>query len=56
MTESSFGRRFHALKYLKLDIFGFFIFLEFIINLKAPSQELVENHQFNVLFHVFHKF
>lgn len=45
MTKSSFGHRFHDPKYIEV---GFF-FLEFILNLRAPSQKIVERHQFDVI-------
>ena len=47
MVESSFGCRFHDLKYFEVDIF--YIFLEFIICWRASSQNFVENYQFNVI-------
>ena len=51
MVEFSFGRRFHDLNYFEVGIF--FIFLEFIIYLRASSQNFVENHQFNVILSYF---
>ena len=42
MAKYGFGRRFHELKYFKVT-FNFFIFLEFIINLRASLQKFVEN-------------
>ena len=44
IVECGSGRKFHDLNYFKV---GFFvIFLEFIISLRASSQNIVENHQF----------
>ena len=51
MAKSGFGRRFHDLKYFEVGFF--FIFLEFIINLRAPLQKFVEKHQFNVILSYF---
>ena len=44
MIKFGFGRRFHDINYFEVMIF--YIFLEFIISLKASSQNFVENHQF----------
>ena len=51
MIESGFGSRFHDLNYFEVGIF--FYSLEFIIYLRAPSQNFVENHQINVIFSIF---
>ena len=37
MTNFDFGRRFHDLKYFEVGTF--FMFIEFIINLRAPIQK-----------------
>ena len=42
MATYGFGRRFHDLEYLEVGIY--FIGLEFIINLRAPLQNLVGKH------------
>ena len=47
MLESDCGHRFHNLKLLKLDFL--FIFLEFIIHLRASSHKFVESHPFYVI-------
>ena len=47
MANSCFGCRFHDLEYFEVGII--FIFLEFIINLRAPLQKFVEKHQFHVM-------
>ena len=48
MVNYCFGRRFHDLKYFEVGIF-FFMFLEFIINLKVPLWYFLEKHQFHVI-------
>ena len=45
MAKFGVGRRFHDLKIFWCWIF-FFIFLEFIIHLRATLQKFVEKHQF----------
>ena len=47
MAEFGFGRRSHDLDYYEIGFF--FIFLEFVMYLRASSQNLVENHQLNVI-------
>ena len=51
MAKYGFGRRFHDLKYFEVGFF--FIFLEFIINLRATLQNFVEKYQFNVILSCF---
>jgi hypothetical protein len=52
MVESGFGRLdFMTLIILNLEIS--FIFLEFVICLRASSQNFMENHQFNVILSYF---
>ena len=46
---------FMTLTVLKLD-FLIYIFLEFIIYLRASSQNFVENHQLNVNYHILNNF
>ena len=49
MAKSHFMDRFHDLKYFEVG-FYFFIFLQFIINLRALSQKkIVEKHQCNAI-------
>ena len=45
MANSSFERKLHDLKYFEVGFF-FFIFLEFIVNLRAQLQKVLEKHQF----------
>ena len=47
MANSSFGHRFHDLKYFEVGFFS--IFLEFIINLRENSQRFFERNQFNII-------
>ena len=47
MVDSRFGRRLHDLEYFEARFF--FIFLEFIINLRASIQKIVEKHQYSVI-------
>ena len=54
MPKFGFGCRFYHLKYFEVGIF--FIFLEFIINLRATMQKFVENHQFNIILSYFKQF
>ena len=51
MIEYGFGCRFHDLNYSEVGIR--FMFLEFIIYLRASSQNFVENHQFTVILSYF---
>ena len=46
MVEFFFQCTFHDLNYLEVGFL--FIFLDFIIYLRASSHNFVENHQFNV--------
>ena len=47
MVESDFGCRFHDPNYF--EVINFFLFLEFIIYLRASPHNFVKNHQFNVI-------
>jgi hypothetical protein len=49
MVESRFGRRCHDLKYFEAGVSN--ISLDFIIHFRASSQNFVENHYFNVIYH-----
>ena len=51
MVEFRFEHIFHDLNYFELEFF--FLFLEFIIYLRASSQNFVENHQLNVNLSIF---
>ena len=51
MAKSSFGRRFHDLKYFE-DGF-FFISFKFIIYLRSTLQNFVEKYQFSVILSCF---
>ena len=51
MAKFGFGRRFHDIKYFEVGFI--FMFLEFIINLRATLQKFVEKHQFNVILSCF---
>ena len=42
MAKTSFKRRFHDLKYF--DVGFYFIYLEFIINLRSSLQKFVEKN------------
>jgi hypothetical protein len=53
MANFGFGCRFYELEYVEARIF--FIFLEFIINLRAPLQNILEKHLFNVILTCFKK-
>ena len=43
MVDFGFGRRFHDLKYFEVGFILFFIFLQFIIKLRATFQNFLEN-------------
>ena len=43
IAKFGFGRKFHDLKYCKVGFF--FIFLEFIIHLREPLQNIIEKNQ-----------
>ena len=51
MIEYGFERKFHDLK--TFEVGNFSIFFGFVITLKASSQNFVENHQLNVIYHIF---
>ena len=53
MANYGFGCKFHDLKYLDFRFF-FFIFLEFIINMRATLQ-FCRKHKFNVILSCFKK-
>jgi len=42
MVDYGFGRNFHDLNYFEVEMFYLYIFLGFIIYLRAPSQNFVE--------------
>ena len=48
MANSGFGHRFHDLQYFGVRFF-FFRFREFVINLRASIQKLVEKYQFYII-------
>ena len=48
MARYASGRRFHDLTYFEVEFF-FFIVLEIIMKFRAPLQNFVGRHQFNVI-------
>ena len=55
MANFGIGLGFHDLEYFEVELF-FFTFLDFIINLKAPSQKIIGQHQFYVILSCFKQF
>ena len=51
MVEYSFGLKYHDPKCFEVGVF--LMFLEFNINLRASSQNFVENHRFDVVLSYF---
>ena len=56
MVECGFGRWFHDLKYFKVGFNLNFIFLEFIINLRASLQKVAKKHELYVVLSCFKQF